>query len=224
MSAPTNEKTFKDDLYHQFGILGAALASPKRLELLDLLTQRERSVESLAGETGMSMSNVSQHLRVLRTARLVESRKEGQHIIYQIADPAVIAFWGAFRTLAINRLAEVRELLRVYLDNRDCLEPITGEEIRERLRKDEVILLDVRPEAEYRTAHLPGAFSIPLKDLDRRIQELPPDREIVAYCRGPFCVLSLEAVTLLRQRGRRARRLAEGVPEWLAHNLPLEVG
>jgi rhodanese-related sulfurtransferase len=221
-TAIDNARVFKEELFQQFGSLGGALSSPNRLELLDILCQGEHTVEDLARQTNLSISNVSQHLRVMKNARLVESKKQGLYVRYSVADPAVIAFWGAFRTLAVSRLADVREVIRLHLDNRDELEPIAHDELRERMSTGDVVLLDVRPEEEYQAGHIPGAFSIPLTELEQRLDQLPRDREIVAFCRGVYCVMALETVKLLREKGFRARRYEDGIPEWQARGNPVE--
>jgi rhodanese-related sulfurtransferase len=217
-----NAKAFKEELFQQFGSLGGALSSPNRLELLDILCQGEHTVEDLARQTGLSISNVSQHLRVMKNARLVESKKQGLYVHYSVADPAVIAFWGAFRSLAVSRLADVREVIRLHLDDQDQLEPIEHDELRERMKNGDLVLLDVRPEDEFQAGHIPGAVSIPLTELEQRLNEIPKDREVVAFCRGVYCVMALESVKLLREKGYRARRYEDGIPEWQARGNPVE--
>lgn len=219
----TNEmQLFKEQLFEQFGLLGRAVSNPKRLELLDLLGQAERSVEDLARETGLSISNVSQHLRVLKNAKLVESRKDGLFVFYSIADPAVLEFWSSFRALALNRLAEIREVLRLHVEDRDELQPIGHDELHDRIKDGNLIILDVRPEVEFRAGRIPGAQSIPLSELETRLKEIPDGAEVAAYCRGPYCIMALEAVRLLRKKGFHARRFEDGLPEWQARGLPVE--
>ncbi len=215
---------YKEQLYEQFGLLGHAFSSSKRLELIDLLCQGERSVENLAQECGLSVSNVSQHLKVLKTAKLVESRKDGLFVYYYIADPSVAEFWSSFCALALNRLAEIREVVRLHLDDRDELEPIGLDELRERISKQDLILLDVRPVSEFQAGRIPGALSIPLADLQDRLDEIPAGTEVAAYCRGPFCVMAVQAVEILRRNGIRARRFEDGIPEWQARGLPVDRG
>jgi rhodanese-related sulfurtransferase len=215
-------RQFKDQLYEQFARIGKALASPQRLELLDLLLQGERSVEDLAQETALSTANASQHLRILRQARLVDARKEGLHIYYRLADPAVFDLWRALRTLGERQLAEIDRLVALYMRHPEHLEPISREELYARMRAGDVIVLDVRPAREYHQGHILHARSIPITELEARLAELPKTQEIVAYCRGPYCLFSDEAVALLAAHGYRARRLIDGYPEWHAAGLPTE--
>jgi rhodanese-related sulfurtransferase len=220
----TDEKrTFKNQLYEQFARLGKALASPHRLELLDVLAQCERSVEALAQETGMSVANASQHLQVLRAAHLVEVRREGVSMYYRLADEGVFRMWQAMRTVGEAQLAEIDRVVQTFLQDRTLLQPIDAQELFHRLSDDQVIVLDVRPAVEYIAGHLPQARSIPVTELEARLAELPVDKEIVAYCRGPYCVFADEAVTLLRARGYHAHRLEQGVPEWRTLGLPVEI-
>ena len=213
---------FKDAIYEQFSRIGKAVSSPKRLELLDLLCQGERTVEVLAEESGLSIANTSQHLQVLRAARLVDSSKKGLYVTYRIADPAVGEFVRSIRVMAENQLAEVEQISRRFFEGRRGLDPIDREALIRRVRKGAVIVLDVRPEEEYRAGHIPGAISIPVKELKRRLSELPKDHDIVAYCRGPYCVMSDQAVGILRSKGYRATRLDEGVLDWRARGLSIE--
>jgi DNA-binding transcriptional ArsR family regulator len=215
-------RAFKAQLYEQFARMGKALASPQRLELLDLLAQGERTVEDLAEEAGLSIANASQHLRVLRQARLADARKEGLYVYYRLADPAVFELWRALRTLGERQLAEIDRLVAIYMRAPERLEPLSRDELRARLAADMVIVIDVRPATEYRQGHIAGALSIPITDLETRLAELPPTQEVIAYCRGPYCLFSDEAVSLLTAHGYRARRLAEGYPEWRAAGLPIE--
>lgn len=214
----------KDALYEQLARLGKAVASPRRIELLDLLGQGERSVEALALGTGMGVTNASQHLQLLRQARLVESRREGTRVLYRLADDSVLRFHVALRELAQARLAEVGQVLRDYLLARDALETVSRTELLDRLRRGDVVVLDVRPREEYEQGHVPGAVSVPLDELEARLAALPRRSDVVAYCRGPYCVLAPQAVELLRQRGFRARRLEDGMPEWRLAGLPVAVG
>ena len=221
---PTVNRTFKDTLYEHFARIGKAISSSKRLELLDLLCQSEHTVEDLAREMGTSISGVSQHLHVLKAARLGESRKEGLFVFYRLADDAVGQFFRTLRSLAVDRLADARETIRQFFEDRDGMEKVRLEELRERGARGDVVVLDVRPETEFRAGHIPDALSIPLKNLAARLGEIPADREVVAYCRGPYCVLSLDAVALLRKHGFRARRLEEGLPEWKARGFRVATG
>jgi rhodanese-related sulfurtransferase len=210
----------KTALFDAFARAAKALASGRRIELLDVLANGERTVEALAGEVGLSVANTSQHLQILRQAGLVSSRREGTSVHYRLAAPEVFELWRTLRTLAASRLAEVERLTAAYLGSRDELEPVTREELARRLQDgDNLVVLDVRPAAEYAAGHLPGAVSIPVGELRRRLAELPADREIVAYCRGPYCAFAHEAVGLLRDEGFAARRLEDGLPEWQAAGL-----
>jgi rhodanese-related sulfurtransferase len=217
-------RLFKDQIYEQFARIGKAIASPKRLELIDLLSQAERTVESLAKEASMSVANCSQHLQVLKEARLVETRREGLYVFYRLADEAVGQFWLALRSLGEHRLTEVERIVRDYFEFPEVLEPIGRQELFERVREGSVVVLDVRPVEEYRAGHIPGAVSLPLEELQRRLAELPKDQEIIAYCRGPYCLFAVRAVELLRKQGFTALRFEEGIPEWKAAGLPVAVG
>lgn len=218
----SSKHQYKDAIYEQFARIGKAVASPKRLELLDLLCQGERSVEVLAREANLSVANTSQHLQVLRGAHLAEAEKRGLHVVYRVAEPQVVDFFHALRALAETQLAEVEQLTRRFFADREGLEAVGRETLLERVGSGMVAVIDVRPLEEYRAGHLPGALSIPLAELRRRLAELPRDREIVAYCRGPYCVLSLEAVEILRAEGFRAVRMEEGVQEWQLRGLSIE--
>lgn len=216
------KRSFKDEIYDQFARIGKAFSSARRLELIDLLAQCERSVEELAEETGMSVANTSRHLQVLRRERLVRRRKEGTYVYYTLAGSEVYRAWKAVRSLAESRLAEIEDTVERYLTDRDQLEALTTEELEERLEEENVILLDVRPEDEYRSGHIPGARSVPVDKLETRFDELPEEGEVVAYCRGPYCVFSDEAVRRLQDEGRTARRLEGGLPDWAAEGRPVE--
>jgi rhodanese-related sulfurtransferase len=210
----------KTALFDEFARAAKALGSGRRIELVDVLANGERTVEALAGEVGLSVANTSQHLQVLRQAGLVSGRREGTSIHYRLAAPEVFELWQALRTLAARRLAEVDRLAAAYLGARDELEPVTREELARRLQDgDPLVVLDVRPVAEHAAGHLPGAVSIPVDELRRRLAELPGDREIVAYCRGPYCAFAHDAVAVLREAGFEARRLEDGMPEWQAAGL-----
>jgi rhodanese-related sulfurtransferase/biotin operon repressor len=214
----------KHALFAQFAVVAKALAHAHRLEILEQLAQGERSVEVLAERAGLSIANASQHLQQMRQAGIVAARREGKFVFYRLADEAVLDLLAALRRIAERNSAEVERLIRSYFDARDSLEPVSREELLERARAELVTVLDVRPADEYALGHLPGAVNIPLRALEARLTELARDREIVAYCRGPYCVLSYEAVALLRERGYRVRRLVDGLPEWRNAGLPVEVG
>lgn len=212
----------KDALYEQLARLGKAVAAPRRLELLDLLSQAPRTVEALAGETDMSIANTSQHLQVLRAAGLVECEKNGLFVTYRLASGDVAGFFLSLRGLAEARLAEVGRVKRAFFTTTDDLDAVTGEDLLDRVRSGRAVLLDVRATEEYAAGHLPGAISIPHDELKRRLKELPQGRQIVAYCRGPYCVFAGEAVKLLRSRGLPAVRIEDSVPDWRARGLPIE--
>jgi len=209
-------REFKDNLYGQFARVGHAVSTPKRLELLDLLSQGEKTVDKLAEQSGAPIKNTSAHLRVLRQARLVETRREGQRVWYRLAGEEVARFLLALQGLGQQRYAELREVVDSYLERRDGVEPIRPAELRRRLAAEDITLVDVRPPDEFAAGHIPGALSIPVEELTRRLSELPKGSEIVVYCRGPYCVMAVTAIELLRRRGDRARRLTEGVPAWRA--------
>jgi rhodanese-related sulfurtransferase len=217
-------RLFKDAIYEQFSRIGKAVSSPKRLELLDLLCQGERTVEVLAKESGLAVANASQHLQVLRAARLVETEKAGLFVVYRLADQAVCEFYRTMRVLAESRLAEVEQMKRSFLEGREGMEPVDRDELLKLVREEAVTVLDVRPVEEYNAAHIPGALSIPLKELKLHLAELPRDQEIVAYCRGPFCVLSVQAVEMLRAQGFNAVRLEEGIQDLRAMGFPIAEG
>lgn len=219
-----DHRALKTQLYTQFARLGKALASPARLELLDVLAQGERPVEGLAQEAHLSIANASAHLQVLAGARLVAQRRDGSHVYYRLADPSVYALWATLRDTATARLAELDRLIETYVADRRTLEPISREELLRRLADGDTIVIDVRPALEYQQGHIAGAQSQPVDELERRLGELDPQREIVAYCRGPYCVFADEAVSLLRAQGRHAARYAEGYPEWAAAGLPVARG
>ncbi len=214
-------RAFKDAIYEQFARIGKAVSSPKRLELLDLLCQGPRTVEVLAKESGLTVANASQHLQILRTARLVEAEKEGLFVNYRLADQTVCEFFRTMRVLAESRLAEVEQIKRRFLEGREGMEPVDGKALLELVRKGAVTVLDVRPVEEYNAGHIPGAISIPLKELQLRLMDLPRDQEIVAYCRGPYCVLSIQAVEMLRAKGFQAVRLEEGIQDLRALGFPI---
>jgi rhodanese-related sulfurtransferase/predicted transcriptional regulator len=212
----------KRALFEQFATVAKTLGNSHRLELLEMLAQGERSVEGLADLTGLTVANTSQHLQNLRRAGLVTARREGKRIFYRLADDEVVSLLGSLRHLAERNLAQVERIVAGYFRERDSLEPISREELKRRTRKGLVTLIDVRPPEEFAAGHIPRAINVPLKDLARRLKELPPASEVIAYCRGPYCVLSYEAVWVLRHRGFKARRLEDGYPEWKIAGLPVE--
>ncbi|MBO6720122.1 MAG: metalloregulator ArsR/SmtB family transcription factor [Rhizobiaceae bacterium] len=212
----------KQALYAEFASVARALGSQHRLEILEHLAQGERGVEALAERVGLTIANASQHLQQLRRAGLVASRRDGKFVLYRLADEAVLGLMAALSDVAQRNLAEVDRIRRHYFDDRDSMEPVSREELLARTRDGLVTVLDVRPPDEFAVGHLPGAVNIPLSELESRLAELDPDHEIVAYCRGPWCVLSFEAVAALRARGFRVRRLEDGLPEWRAAGLPVE--
>lgn len=222
--ASNHHREFKSRLYGQFARIGKALASPHRLEILELLAQSERTVDSLATELGLSLANTSQHLQALRQAALVESRKDGLFAFYRLADPAICDLCAVIRTVAERRLADLERLVYEHFGDRSGAEPVDMHELLARARSKQVIVLDTRPANEYLAGHISGAISVPVDDLQRRLRELPKRKAYVAYCRGPYCVYADRAVEILRTHGRKAQRLLEGFPEWRAAGLPVETG
>lgn len=221
MNAPLSPKK---RLYEQLARVAKALAQPGRLELLEALGQGERSVEGLATASGMSVANTSHHLQTLRDGGLVTSRRDGLQVIYSLSDPAIPKLLSCMRSVAERQVAEVERIVRENFDSRDGLTPVKRDELLKLVKKGEAMVIDVRPEAEFAAGHIPGALNIPIDDLPKRLKTLPKDQEIVAYCRGPYCMFALDAVTALRKKGYRARRLEEGFPEWKAERLPVEQG
>jgi ArsR family transcriptional regulator len=212
----------KHAIFEQFAAAARALGSAHRLELLELLAQTERSVEELARMSGLTVANASQHLQQLRRAGLAESHRDGKRVLYRLADATVVALLGSLRRVAERNVAAVEKVVSSYFRQRDNLEPVSRKELLRRLRDGLVTVIDVRPEEEFVAGHLPGAINVPMRELKRRLRELPREQEIVAYCRGPYCVLSFEVVAALRARGFRASRLEDGYPEWRAAGLPVE--
>jgi rhodanese-related sulfurtransferase/DNA-binding transcriptional ArsR family regulator len=217
-------RAFKDRLYTQFARLGSALASPRRLELLDLLAQGERSVEELAQETEQSIGNTSQHLQVLREAQLLVADKRGLRVFYRLAGPEILQLWQTLRSVGETQLAEIDRLVDEYLGHRDGMDAISKDELLRRIDAGTAVVIDARPRVEYRQGHIAGALSIPVDELAQRLKELPEDREIVAYCRGPYCVYADESVRLLTLHGMKAARLEDGYPEWAVAGLPISAG
>lgn len=222
MAVTPAHRRHKDAVYDQLARVGKALASPKRLELLDLLCQAPRTVEELAELAELGVGNASQHLKQLREARLVESSKRGLYVTYRVASDDVARFLVAMRALAEAQIAELPAAVRRVLGGRQPAEPVDGPELVERVRRGEVVVLDVRPPEEYTAGHVPGARSIPLPELAARLAELPADLPIVAYCRGPYCVYAADAVELLRRHGYAATRMDQGVADWRSHGWPIE--
>ena len=217
-------RDLKDPLYAQFARIGHAVSAPKRLELLDLLAQGEKTVETLAEQSATPVKNTSAHLRVLRQARLVETRREGSYVNYRLADDDVLRFLRTLQALGRSRLAEVEQVADLYIERRDELEPVDLAELRRLTRDGAVTIVDVRPREEFEAGHIPGALSMPVAELRDRLGEIPRRREVVAYCRGPYCVYSVEAVELLRKHGYRARRAADGMPDWRVRGWPVARG
>ena len=219
----SSSRQYKDSIYEQISRIGKSIGSGPRLEILDILCQGPRSVDVLAKQVGQPLANTSHHLQVLRRARLVETAKEGVHVTYRVASEEVSDFFRTLRELAASRLLEIEQVTRAFLQERGSMEPVNGDALVARVRSGAVTLLDVRPAEEFRAGHLPGAVSVPLGELSRRLAELPREREVVAYCRGPYCVLAIEAVELLKKQGFSAIRMEDGVLDWRARGLPVEV-
>lgn len=217
----SNARRFKDTLYEYFARIGKATSSPKRLEILDLLCQGEKSVDELAKHAQLDVKNASAHLKVLYSSRLIESRREGKRVYYRIADSTVCEYWLSTRSMAEHRFAEIERVVKHYFNERETMVTLDRQALLGKARKGEVIVLDVRPRSEYEQGHLPHARSVPLADLEQRLATLPRNKQIIAYCRGPYCVLSSEALNILRKRGFKALRLSDGVLEWQAAGLPL---
>jgi rhodanese-related sulfurtransferase len=217
-------RQFKDAIYEQIARVGKALSAPKRLELVDLLCQGPRTVEALAEQAALSVANASQHLQVLRAARLVDAEKRGLYVEYRLADEGVSRFFVALRGLAEARLGELEQVTRDYFEQKGAMEAVAADELLRRIKSGEVTVLDVRPVLEYRAGHIPGALSIPVDELKARLKELPKNREVVAYCRGPYCVMAIEAVELLRKKGFKAHRMEQGVIDWRARGWRVESG
>ena len=216
------DRVAKEALFDEFARVAKAMSSGRRAEIVDVLANGDRSVESLADELQLSVANVSQHLQVLRRAGLVKGRREGTYIYYGLAAPEVLAFWRSLQDIAGHRVSEIDRLARAYLGDHDGLEAVTKEELKKRLRDKNVLVLDVRPPEEYEAGHIPGALSVPLAELKRRLRELPRNKAIVAYCRGQYCSFAPEAVRYLTGKGYDAKLLREGLPDWAAAGLPLE--
>lgn len=214
----------KRDLFAQLARIGTALSSGIRLEFLEMLSQGERSVDDLATLTGTAIANTSQHLQKLRQAGLIVGRKQGQFVFYRIASDKVTGLLAALAGVGKAHDAEIERIVRLYFFSKDDFEPVPATELLDRARRGLVTVLDVRPPEEFAAGHVPGAINIPIHELEKRLRELPKRKEIIAYCRGPFCLMSYDAVQLLRKRGIKARRLQDGMPEWRTAGLPVELG
>ncbi len=219
----TEHRRFKDGVYEQLARIGKAVAAPKRIELLDLLSQGPRTVEALAEQSSLSIANTSQHLKVLRGARLVDAEKKGLYVEYRLADHAVGRFLLELRKVAQLQLSEIERMTSRYFQHRGALEVMPSDELLRRVRRGEVTVLDVRPTEEFRAGHIPGAISMPVRELKKRVKELPKNRELVAYCRGPYCVIAVEAVELLRKKGFVAHRKELGISDWRARGFRVQV-
>ncbi len=217
-----DKRKTKDLLYEHVALIGKAVSSPKRLELLEILAQGEKTVDALAAEASLSIKLASAHLKVLKAARLVGTRREGRYIAYRLSGPDVSALWVNLRTVAEEHLVELKLAMDSLFAAPEKLDAETRRSLLDKAKRGEVVVIDVRPAAEYENGHLPFARSMPVGELRQRLAELPTDKEIVAYCRGPFCMMSAEAVALLKQHGYRAHKIADGTPEWLAAGLPLD--
>lgn len=215
-------REFKDLIFQQFANVANAFSSPKRLEIIDILLQGEKDVETLSKQISASIANTSRHLQILKNSRLVGNRREGVRIYYRIADDRVFNCWKGLQLLAESRVVEIREVLKNFLEERNAMKTISKDELWSRVQSNDVIVIDVRPEEEFINGHIPGAISIPLAELKDRLNEIPNDQEIVAYCRGPYCVLSPEAIKILKDEGYEALRLEESLPEWKSAGLPVE--
>jgi len=215
-------REFKDMVFEQIARIAQAFSASKRLEIIDILAQGERDVDSLAKQVCMTIANTSRHLQVLKQTRLVETRREGVRIFYRLAGAEVLRCWLSLQALAEKRSSEIREICRMFFEERGSMEQITMDELLKRLANEEVVVLDVRPVEEYQKGHIPGAISIPLSELKNRLDEIPRDRELVAYCRGHYCVLSAEALKILKDAGFKVIRLKEGLPEWKEAGYPVD--
>ncbi len=217
-------RDYQDAIYEQLGRIGKAVSSPRRIELLELLAQGPRTVEVLAEESNLSIANTSQHLRTLRSARLVETTRKGTYTMYSIAGDEVRQFLGALLLLGEKRLSEIPQLYQSYLEKHEGPEPVNGNQLFSRIADGDVTVIDVRPPEEYRAGHIPGAISMPLDDIEKNLSQFSKNQEVVAYCRGRYCILAAHAVDLLRRKGIKASRMEEGMLEWKARGLPVEDG
>ncbi len=217
-------REYKDTVFQLFAMIAQGFCSPKRLEIIDVLIQGERDVETLSKEVNMKIANTSKHLQILKNVRIVESRKDGVKVLYRIADDSVFTCYKHLQALTENRLYELKEIVRMYYQDRDKLETITRKSLLSRIKNGDVLVLDVRPFEEYKSGHITEALSFPLSELRSRIAEIPKNMDVVAYCRGPYCILAADAVTFLRKAGVKAIRMKDGFPEWKDAGLPVEIG
>jgi len=218
-----NKREFKDKVYGELAKITKSMANPHRLEIIELLAQGEFSVEQIASQTNLSIANASQHLQVLKVAQLVEINRQGNFIFYRLSNSNVFKVWKALRELGVERIATIEKVVKEFRKSKFDLETVTIDELINKLESGKVTILDVRPESEYKQGHIANAISIPIEELSKRLKELPKRSEIVAYCRGPFCVYADEAVALLKKAGYKASRLEEGFPDWKLNELPIEV-
>lgn len=215
-------REFKDLIFQQFSNIATAFSSPKRLEIIDILAQGEKDVETLSKQISAKLANTSRHLQILKNARLVDSRRYGTRIYYKLSDKKVYDCWKGLQSLAESRVLEIREVVKEFLYEKNALDFMSREELKARIKNEDIILLDVRPVDEFNTGHIPGALSVPLSELKDRLNDISIDSKIVAYCRGPYCILSLEAINILKNEGYNAIRLEEGLPEWREAGLLVE--
>lgn len=213
---------FKNKVYQQLANIVKAMSNPHRLEILELLAQGQYSVAEIAEETEISGANASQHMQVLKQAQLVITRREGNHVYYRLAGESIYKAWKALRDLGIERVAEIERVLQQFRESRQSLETLSSEELAEKMKRGDITVIDVRPKHEFEEGHISGAVNIPVDQLSEKLDKLPENQEIVAYCRGPFCVFADDAVELLREKGFNAKRLDEGYPEWMLEDLPIE--
>lgn len=216
------KRTFKNKIYHELATVVKALSNPNRLEILELLAQGPFAVDDIADQTDMTTANASQHLQVMKRVQLVDTRRDGNRIFYSLADENVYKAWKALRDLGIQRIAEVERIIREFRESKSSMESLSSIDLINKMKQEEITIIDVRPEHEFNQGHISGAVNIPVDNISDRLTELPDDEEIIAYCRGPFCVFADEAVELLNKEGYNARRLDEGFPEWMLEGLPVE--
>lgn len=216
------KRTFKNKVYQQLANIVKAMSNPHRLEILELLAQGQFSVAEIAEETDITGANASQHLQVLKQVQLVDTRRDGNHVYYQLAGQSVYKAWKALRDLGIERVAEIERVMRRFRESRKSLETLSSDQLADKMKQEDITIIDVRPKQEFDEGHIAGALNIPVEDLSEKTDQLPKDQEVVAYCRGPFCVFADDAVELLRDKGFNAKRLDEGFPEWMLDELPVE--